>query len=117
MAGTVKHTSSMGLEGRPLGAQKAALGVNDLTRDPGCLVARQERHEPRRVLGLADPAGGKFGRELLPYLLCHPARVRRAGVDGIYGYPFVADLGGERPGKGLDAPFGRSVGELPRHWA
>jgi hypothetical protein len=31
----------MGLEGGPIGAQKAALGVNDLTRDPGRMVSRR----------------------------------------------------------------------------
>jgi len=55
MAGTVKHTSSMGLEGGPLGAQKAVLGANDLTviQAAGPLA----RNATSRVRGLADPAG------------------------------------------------------------
>jgi hypothetical protein len=41
----------------------------------------------------------------------------RAGIDGVYGHTFVAHLGRECSGEGLDSALGRGVGELPGHGA
>src|SRR5215203_2338960 len=35
--------------------EEASLGMDDLTRYPGCLIPGQESHEPRRILGLSYP--------------------------------------------------------------
>src|SRR5919112_650806 len=81
--------------------QEAALGMDDLARYPGGLIAGQERYEPRSILGLPDPPEGKFRHNLPPRLLVHPARICRTRVDGIDRDPLVPDLGGERPGESL----------------
>src|SRR5215212_9441125 len=98
-------------------AQEAALGMDDLARYPGGLIAGQERYEPRSILGLPDPPEGELRHNLPPRLLVHPARICGTRVDGIDRDPLVPDLGGERPGESLDGAFGRYVSELPWHRA
>src|SRR5215208_4570458 len=77
--------------------EEAALGMNDLARDPGRLITGQERHDPRRVLGLPDPPRRERRCDLPLQLLGHPARVRRARVDGVHRDALVPNLRSEGP--------------------
>src|SRR5690606_10533738 len=115
---------------RPLGRSaasptaKPSFAVDHLADDPTSLIADQPGDQPRRIVRLAEPAGGELSLNGLNDLertittdLVQVTGVDRARIDGVENDPLLDETVGDRGGDPGQRGLGGGVGDLVTHRA